>query len=675
MVSSADCSSKIVSHKAYSLTYKVDDMEMEQSSIGAYQSEEFSLFTPEQLKQFHEFHSYDWDNDVEFQKGLQAIYSDGPANDEELLKAKQFYFSRKKHHINLDQYRQFEEYLERSMPEKSEEEEETVFDRFDKYSFSSDERFLNGLPSIVAGIAKSKPGATVDKTFYDREMLKAKAFYFSKFVEKLDLGEYLSWKETKKVAPACPYAHLWQNKGVRETTELDQDDDVFLKTEQPITSSGALTITFSSPQSDNLLTCERLKELQETVGLAKNNDTYTSVIIASNCKQEKTPDSGPDEPITNVDHKSLSSGLAFNETATECGKDLNVLQSSMDFLQARYYSLVKDIGNYIKDEEKPVFHLIDGKVPFSAACLYFLPNQLRIVTEHALLTLGINSLSHAPIPPLYVLNGIQKAANSKAARVPPRGSALYVALAPPELILLRGPELLRLGLADYFVPDAKYVDTLKEMRNNAPCPAPHTLEAVKVVLEMNKAYAGPDKIGVWEKEIEKVFDGCQNSQDLLDKLDEMEKPWSRTIAHHLRQQSPTLLEMVIQAVKLVTEHSISLEECLDLEDRLNAIWRTTSDYKTFASRDTSTDMGDLSWSPLDSTVIDNLESLKKPAFSQEDISQFHWSPEPSAANAENTDSDAASSEVDEDEIFVCPVTGLRGKMPEGHSPVAIQQAT
>ncbi|KAJ2961658.1 hypothetical protein NQZ79_g3101 [Umbelopsis isabellina] len=681
MVSSADCSSKIVSHKAYSLTYKLNDMVIEQSNIGSYQSDEFSLFTPEQLKQFHEFHSYDWDNDVEFQKGLQAIYSDVPANDDELLKAKQFYFSRKKHHINLDQYRQFEEYLKRSIPEKSEAEEETVFDRFDKYSFSSDERFLNGLPSIVAGIAKSKPGATVDKAFYDREMLKAKAFYFSKFVEKLDLAEYLSWKESKKIAPACPYAHLWQNKGTRvavmftEATEIDQDDDLFLKIEQPITSSGALTITISSPQSNNLLTCERLKELQENIAVAKGNDTYTSIIIASNCKQERTPDNGPDDLITNVDHKTISSGLAFNETAEECGEDLDILQSSMDVLQASFYSLVKVIGNYIKDEEKPVFHLIDGKVPFSAASLYLLPNQLRIVTEHALLTLGIKSLSHAPIPPLYVLNGIQKAVNSKVARAPPRGSALYVALAPPELILLRGPELLRLGLADYFVPDAKYVDTMKEMRNNAPCPAPHTVEAVKVVLEMNKAYAGPDKIGVWEKEIETVFGNCQNSQDLLDKLDEMEKPWSRTIAQHLRQQSPTLLEMVIQAVKLVTEHTMSLEECVNLEDRLNAIWRTTSDYKTFVRRNNSTDTGDLSWAELDSTVIDNLDNLKKPAFSQGDIKQFHWNPESSAPKAENTESDTASSEVEEDEVFVCPVTGMRGKMPEGHTPVAIQQAT
>jgi hypothetical protein len=86
--------SLIVSHKPYSLAYKMNDIAKEQSNIDAYQSDEFSLFTPEQLKQFHEFHSYDWDKDVEFQKGLQTIYSGVPADNEELLKAKQFYFSR-----------------------------------------------------------------------------------------------------------------------------------------------------------------------------------------------------------------------------------------------------------------------------------------------------------------------------------------------------------------------------------------------------------------------------------------------------------------------------------------------------------------------------------------------------------------------------------------------------
>jgi hypothetical protein len=416
--------------------------------------------------------------------------------------------------------------------------------------------------------------------------------------------------------------------------------------------------------------------LQESILLAKDNDTYTSIIIASNCKQERAQDRNPDEPITNVDHKSISSGLAFNDTARKCGEDLDSLQSSIDFLQASYYSLVKAINSYSKDEEKPIFHLIDGQVPSSAACLYLSPDQLRIVTEHAFLTLGINSLSHAPIPPLHILNGIEKAAKGKAARAPPSGSALYVALAPTELLLLRGPELLRLGLADYFVPDAKYVDTLKEMRNNAPCPAPHTIEAVKVVLEMNKAYAGPDKIGVWEKEIEQVFSDCQNSQHLFDKLNEVEKPWSKTIAHHLQQQSPTLLEMTIHAVKWITENDVTLEECLDLEDRLNALWRTTCDYNTFVNRDSAEDTGKLSWSEIDSTIIDNMETFKKPAFSQENIKQFQWIPKEAAAQkAENTEISAASSDVEEDEIFVCPVTGMRGKMPEGHSPVVIQQET
>jgi hypothetical protein len=66
----------------------------EHYSKEAYESDQFSLFSPEELQKFHEFHSYDWDNDAEFQKGMKAIYSTIPTDVKELLKAKKFYFSR-----------------------------------------------------------------------------------------------------------------------------------------------------------------------------------------------------------------------------------------------------------------------------------------------------------------------------------------------------------------------------------------------------------------------------------------------------------------------------------------------------------------------------------------------------------------------------------------------------
>jgi hypothetical protein len=64
------------------------------SNTEAYQSEVFSLFSPEDLQRFHEFHSYDWDQDAEFQKGLQMINADIAIDESKILKAKQFYFAR-----------------------------------------------------------------------------------------------------------------------------------------------------------------------------------------------------------------------------------------------------------------------------------------------------------------------------------------------------------------------------------------------------------------------------------------------------------------------------------------------------------------------------------------------------------------------------------------------------
>jgi hypothetical protein len=94
-----DCSSqqnKLLRSHAFrdSLFSAMTPPTTEQSSQEAYQSDQFSLFPPEELKKFHEFHSYDWDNDAEFQKGLKAIYSTVPTDEKELLKARQFYFSR-----------------------------------------------------------------------------------------------------------------------------------------------------------------------------------------------------------------------------------------------------------------------------------------------------------------------------------------------------------------------------------------------------------------------------------------------------------------------------------------------------------------------------------------------------------------------------------------------------
>ena len=405
-----------------------------------------------------------------------------------------------------------------------------------------------------------------------------------------------------------------------------------------------------------------------------SDDKYSALIITSRCSQIAVPEQDPDAPITNFDHKTISAGLALEETLLECDDDIEAAQSSLDSLQNDYYSLVKQLQQ--KDDSfKPIFNLIDGKIPRSTSLFYLAPKQNRVITEHAFTHFGINSYSSAPIPPLGLLKCISN--QDKSARVPPKGSGLYISLAPPNLLLLRGPELLRLGMADYFIPDAKYVDTLKEMKNNAPCPAPHTEEAVKVVLEMHKAYAGPDKIGVWQKEIEQVFGDFPSVPQILERLRDIKKPWSDGILQHLEKQSPTLLEVVVRAVNQVMKQDMPLAACLDLEQHLNVQWRRTGDFKSVVDDRIGEKSGHIaSWPDLDSDLVNHmfLASTTLLPTVEDKIKEYRLVIPPTESNEETESEETATTNTseDDDEIFVCPVTGMRGKMPAGHAPVAIQ---
>jgi Enoyl-CoA hydratase/isomerase len=422
------------------------------------------------------------------------------------------------------------------------------------------------------------------------------------------------------------------------------------------------------------MTSERLRLLRDNVDQAMSDSKYSALIITSRCSQIAVPEQDPEAPITNFDHKTISAGLALKETLLECDDDIEAVQSSLESLQNDYYSLVKLLERK-DDSSKPVFNIIDGEIPFSASHFYLSPKQNRVITEHAFTYFGINSYSNAPIPPLGLLKCISN--QDKSARVPPKGSALYISLAPPNLLLLRGPELLRLGMADYFIPDAKYVDTLKEMKNNAPCPAPHTEEAVKVVLEMHKAYAGPDKIGVWQKEIEEVFGDFPSVSQILERLRDIKKPWSDGIIQHLEKQSPTLLEVIVRAVNQVMNQDMSLEACIDLEQQLNIQWRRTSDFKLVVADQIEENSGHISsWADLDSVVVNRMFSEPTTLLptAEYKIKEYRLVMPSTESNeeVENVEAATTTTSEDDEEIFVCPVTGMRGKMPAGHEPVAIQ---
>ncbi|KAI8066899.1 hypothetical protein BC940DRAFT_274648 [Gongronella butleri] len=66
-----------------------------------------------------------------------------------------------------------------------------VFEAFEKYDFDADEKFKAGAASIIA-----KEGGG------DDVLLKAKLYYYARFVEAIDFDAYQSWKNEDEDAQA-----------------------------------------------------------------------------------------------------------------------------------------------------------------------------------------------------------------------------------------------------------------------------------------------------------------------------------------------------------------------------------------------------------------------------------------------------------------------------------------
>jgi hypothetical protein len=193
----------------------------------------------------------------------------------------------------------------------------------------------------------------------------------------------------------------------------------------------------------------------------------------------------PKEMIETNDTKMICCGLPYEETSRlVSGSDLR--QISLFKISSAYYDLVRTLLT----SSKPTVCFLNGQIPLNAAHLFLLPKHIRLITEHALLNLGLD-LSHSPIPPLTILKSCSKPS-----------VILYLAMAPP--VKLRGPELLYLGLADFFVPELKLSDAFDTARTMAICTVPD--QAVRLALGTRHTYAGPNRITVWQDQIEQVFE-------------------------------------------------------------------------------------------------------------------------------------------------------------------------
>ncbi|CAO3637470.1 unnamed protein product [Cunninghamella echinulata] len=559
-------------------------------------------FNPEQVKVFESFKNYQWENDKVYLNGITHILkkttlptnkskeqADSTLNKEyeqqlqqetqntlQLLQAKHFYFSKFKESFSFEDYLKYENEIEK----------EKVYERMEKHDFDHDEKFIQGLPNIIKQwvqqqVQDGENGKLWNKSRLDLEFNKAKAFYYSSCVESMDIIGYFTWKSEKEEnnTPACPFANLWQNKG-KAIIENKVISDEFLSIEKP-KLNGPTIITLASPRSNNVLTVSRLNQFNRTLKCALDDSKSTSVLITATVNEKIVQEEHPDRVQTS-DTKVISSGIAYEATQQyykNNDEDYTTTLSSLDHLGSIYYDTVKTslIQNNELLSSKIALTFINGEIPINSSYLLLWPGLIRVATEHALLRCHLTP-SHAPIPPLLLLHTsyLRKKEKNKL----PSGLQTYLALAPPELGCLRPPELLYLGLIDVFIPELQLNEAFTNAKRMALCPQPLTGTAIQLALSIQHGYPGPQRIGVWKDEIEKVFgDPRVDFDTVVTRLKEMNNRWSQKILSYWDSLPPALLKTVFKAIRESENKSPS--EIIKLEENLNKKWRQTTDYQQY----------------------------------------------------------------------------------------------
>ncbi|KAF9378648.1 hypothetical protein CPB97_009426 [Podila verticillata] len=522
-------------------------------------------YSPAELGAFHRFHAYDWDKDEDFQSGVRTIASQAQSTPSysETLKMKQYYFStRLNTRINLDNYLAWRRHLE----QPTDDPNIPIFKRFDQYDFDNDAKFQQGLPSFISQLIKEGKN-TLDKAALQKEITKAKAFYYARFIELFDFPAYLTWKDMEKsqAAPACPYAHLWQNKGKGTGNDLSEDSQKFLTATPPV-STGALQVHIHSPATQNKLTGVRLAKISQSIADVKEKKSITSVFWTANTGRSTKDERDPESEIVTKDEKWFSGGVVGSGITSEGDSAAN------KELLRQYYSLVDQLLTLSTKHDKPVVSVIDGIVTLSAAYLAFGTGGQRVITENATLAFtpllsiepSANQVTNA-FAGLYLLSQIQSAAASEA-RPLPKGVGHYLAFCPD--YILRGPDLKKLGLADFFISSSKKKDIEEAILSVAGCPPPHTTQAIRMALNAEVVYPGPAKIDVWKSEIQECFGEANGVEDIVSNLERYSNSWSKSIREYIASLDPVLAKLLFKGIVDASKLE-SFREVAQLEYRLS----------------------------------------------------------------------------------------------------------
>lgn len=318
--------------------------------------------------------------------------------------------------------------------------------------------------------------------------------------------------EKSMAAPACPYAHLWQNKGKGSGNELAEDSKKFLTSTYPI-SFGAAQVHVHSPATRNKLTGIRLAKMSEAIRAASEKETITSIYWTVNTGKSSQSERDPESQIVTKDEKWFSGGVVAKDLK-DLESDATKDSTASTELLRQYYSLVQQVTDFSTEPQRPVVVVVDGIVSLSSAYLAFGSGAQRVITENT--TLSFTPLQEMddtpnqvknPFAGLYLLSMVQsRATDDTSPRPLPRGVGHYLAFCPD--YILRGPDLRKLGLADFFVSSAKLKDIEEAVLSVAGCPPPHTVQAIRMALNAEIVYPGPAKIDVWRTEIQECFGVC-----------------------------------------------------------------------------------------------------------------------------------------------------------------------
>ncbi|KAG0342794.1 hypothetical protein BG000_001124 [Podila horticola] len=549
-------------------------------------------YSPAELGAFHRFHAYDWDKDEDFQSGVRTIASQAQSTPSysETLKMKQYYFStRLSTRINLDNYLAWRKHLE----QPTDDPNIPIFKRFDEYNFDNDVKFQHGLPSFIGQLIKEGKNS-LDKAALQKEITKAKAFYYARFIELFDFPAYLTWKDMEKslAAPACPYAHLWQNKGKGTGNDLSEDSQKFLTTTPPV-STGALQVHIHSPATQNKLTGVRLAKISQSIADIKEKKSITSVFWTANTGRSTRDERDPESEIVTKDEKWFSGGVVGSGITSEGDSAAN------KELLRQYYSLVDQLSTLSTQHDKPVVSVIDGIVALSAAYLAFGTSGQRVITENATLAftplLSIEPSAHQvtnAFAGLYLLSQIQSAA-ATGERPLPKGVGHYLAFCPD--YILRGPDLKKLGLADFFISSTKKKDIEEAILSVAGCPPPHTTQAIRMALNAEVVYPGPAKIDVWKSEIQECFGEASSVEDIVSNLEKYSNNWSKSIREYISSLDPVLAKLLFKGIVDASKLE-SFREVAQLEYRLSQRY---SEYLAKKSEESVDQDIDSFFAPLD----------------------------------------------------------------------------